>query len=117
MHTMDMESHAQTERARAGEQVFFDDPAIDRLLGVVMALAADYFVLKDRVRALEAQLARSGFVDPAAIASEPTGPEAGRIAAQAGEFAAALLAPVLGRQESASVSGKLSLRAPRRTTK
>lgn len=34
------------------EQVFFHDPAMDRLLGVVMALASEVFVLRQEVRRL-----------------------------------------------------------------
>lgn len=34
------------------EQVFFRDPAMDRLLGVVMALASEVFVLRQEVRRL-----------------------------------------------------------------
>lgn len=35
------------------EQTFFADPAIDRLLGVTMALAAEVYVLRSRLLALE----------------------------------------------------------------
>jgi len=30
------------------EQIFFNDPALDRAFGVVMALATEVYVLKDR---------------------------------------------------------------------
>jgi hypothetical protein len=38
--------------APPAEQVFFRDPAMDRLLGVVMALASEVFVLRQQVRLL-----------------------------------------------------------------
>ena len=38
------------------EQTFFDDPALDRAFGVVMALATEVYVQRDRLRALERQL-------------------------------------------------------------
>ena len=42
------------------EQTFFADPALDRAFAVVMALAQEVWVLKDRVAAMEAQLAERG---------------------------------------------------------
>ena len=107
---MDMEVTSR-RKTRLEEQVFFDDPALDRALGMLLALAMDHFVLKERVRALEAQLGANGFVDPAALSAAPTGPEAEAVSAQAEEFVAALMAPVLGRQQSASLPGKLRLSA------
>lgn len=73
------------------EQVFFDDPAIDRLAGVVYALAAETWVLRDRVRRLEAALA------PATLESAPE-PEG--LAEERKAFVAALMEPLLGRQKS-----------------
>ncbi len=53
------------------EQTFFADPALDRILGVVTALAGEVYVLRDRVRTLERVL--QGVLDPAALdAFEPT---------------------------------------------
>ena len=39
------------------EQTFFPDPALDRAFGVVMALATEVWVLRDRLAALEAFVA------------------------------------------------------------
>lgn len=36
------------------EQTFFQDPAFDRMMGVVMALAAEVFVLRQEVHRLSA---------------------------------------------------------------
>ena len=51
------------------EQVFFADPAIDRMMGVVMALAGEVYVLRDRVRAH----ASVSMVDASAVAEGPLG--------------------------------------------
>ena len=37
---------------RGPEQSFFADPALDRAMGVIMALATEVYVLRDRLRAL-----------------------------------------------------------------
>ncbi len=44
------------------EQQFFKDPAIDRLMGMVMALAAEVYILRDRTRALEEILENNGLL-------------------------------------------------------
>jgi hypothetical protein len=53
---------------------FFDDPAIDRLLGMLMELAADLARERYRRLALERRLAERGLVDPEeldALADDP----------------------------------------------
>lgn len=96
------------------EQLFFDDPAVDRLMGVVMALATEHYVLRDRVRALEQQLANTGHVDSAALAGKSTGAESAADHADAAAFAEELLRPLLGLQQAAGATGRFSLRARRR---
>ena len=49
------------------EQTFFADPAIDRLVGMVLALTAEVHVLRERTRLLEDALAKRGIVDPGAL--------------------------------------------------
>lgn len=83
------------------EQTFFDDPAIDRAFGVVMALATEVWVLKDRVMALEAALAETGTIDPATLDAEPSQTERAAQAAARQAFVAGLLDPLSGRQASA----------------
>lgn len=39
---------------------FFSDPAVDRILGVVMELAEEVYALRERVRALEGGSAEAG---------------------------------------------------------
>jgi hypothetical protein len=79
------------------EQVFFDDPAIDRLAGVVYALAAETWVLRDKVARLEAALAAKGVLAPDAL---ETAPEPEGIAEARKAFVAALMEPLMGRQKS-----------------
>lgn len=98
------------------EQLFFDDPAVDRLMGVVMALATEHYVLRDRVRALEQQLANAGHVDSAALAGKPVGAESATDHADAAAFAEELLRPLLGLQQAVGATGRFSLRT-RRTRK
>ena len=79
------------------EQTFFPDPALDRAFGVVMALAQEVWVLRDRVAGLEAQLAERGLVDVAKLDEEPrTDPRA----AERDAFVAHLLQNLLGAQQS-----------------
>jgi len=92
------------------EQLFFDDPAVDRLMGVVMALATEHYVLRDRVRALEEQLAGAGLIDPATLAGKPFAGETEADSADATAFAEELLRPLLGLQQAAGATGRFSLR-------
>ena len=50
------------------EQTFFEDPALDRAFGVVMALATEVYVLRNRQRALERLLEEARMLDRATIA-------------------------------------------------
>lgn len=86
-------------QARA-EQVFFADPALDRAFGVVMALATELQVLRDRVAALERQLERGGQLDRAALDAEPSADELAQSKADREAFVRHLMSPLLGRQAS-----------------
>ena len=97
------------------EQVFFDDPAVDRLMGVVMALATEHYVLRDRLRALEEQLAAAGHVDMARLAERAEDPEDVTDHSDAAEFAEELLRPLLGLQPAAGAGGRFSLKSRGRT--
>lgn len=92
---------------RRREQQFFPDAAIDRLMGTVMSLAVEHYVLLDRVQALESALARAKIVDPAALAAEPQDP-AERAAAQerAARLAASLLEPLMGIQHARGATAR-----------
>ena len=79
------------------EQAFFEDPALDRAFGVVMALAQEVWVLRDRVRAMEAQLAARGVLDAQKLGEEPMTDER---AAEREAFVANLMRQLLGEQQS-----------------
>lgn len=91
--------HTTPDGARP-EQTFFPDPAVDRVLGVVMALATEVYVLRDRTRALEAHLAARGQVDRAALDAEPDAEAAGAARADRDAFVAHLMQPFMGQQVS-----------------
>jgi hypothetical protein len=79
------------------EQTFFDDPALDRAFGVVMALAQEVWVLKDRVTAMEVQLAAHGVLDAKKLGEEPLSDER---AAEREAFVRNLMQHLLGEQQS-----------------
>ncbi|MGH8224308.1 MAG: hypothetical protein ACREQZ_15170 [Woeseiaceae bacterium] len=80
------------------EQQFFDDPAIDRLMASVMALAMEVFVLQSRLRALEGRLGESGVVDMDDL--HGNGEDLARQAAEAKAYSEHLLRPLLGLQDA-----------------
>ena len=82
------------------EQGFFDDPAIDRAFGVVMALATEVYVLRDRLAAVERLLDRKGVLARAELDREPEPDEALAGEAERTAFVAGLMEPLLGRQAS-----------------
>jgi hypothetical protein len=82
------------------EQTFFPDPALDRAMGVVMALATEVYVLRDRLFALERLLAESGTFDRARLDAAPTPEEAAASAADRDAFVNGLLSSVLALQAS-----------------
>lgn len=83
------------------EQTFFEDPATDRLLAMVMTLAAELAVTKDRLATLEAVLDTSGALDRDALDRfTPSAAEKARMDADRQAFAAALMECTLGRESS-----------------
>ena len=92
------------------EQQFFDDPAVDRLMGVLMALATEHAVLRDRVRALEGQLARAGQLDLKALDEAPTEEDLAAARTDQSAFAEALLRPLLGEQQALGATGRFTLK-------
>ena len=79
------------------EQTFFPDPALDRAFGVVMALAQEVWVLRDRMAAMEAQLADRGVLQIEKLNEEPAQDER---AAEREAFVAHLMQSLLGEQQS-----------------
>lgn len=49
------------------EQTFFQDPAIDRLMAMVMTLAAELHVTRDRLAVMEMMLEQGQPITPAAL--------------------------------------------------
>lgn len=80
------------------EQTFFADPALDRAFGVVMALATEVYVLRDRLAALESQLAQRGTLDPATLDAEPSAEERAARSADRAAFVAHLMQNLVGEQ-------------------
>ena len=91
---------AEADETARPEQTFFDDPAIDRAFGVVMALATEVYVLRDRVRALESLLIERGLIEAGALDAEPDPETLAHSAADRDAFVAHLLENLLGRQVS-----------------
>ncbi len=83
------------------EQVFFKDPATDRLLAMVMTLAAELHVTKDRLATLEMLLEKSKVVAPNALDTFiPAAQEAEKLKVEREAFVASLMQCTLGREVS-----------------
>lgn len=100
----------QSTKPPRAEQQFFADPAIDCLMASLMALATEHYVLRNRLVALEQELANAGILDIAALDNEPDEAELAINRADSNEFVAALLKPFLGLQEASGASGVFSLK-------
>lgn len=72
------------------EQQFFADPVLDRLMAVTMTLAAEVYILRERIDDLECTMA-------GAARSDETKPDR---RADAADFVQHLLAPLLGEQQA-----------------
>jgi hypothetical protein len=80
---------------------FFPDPNIDRVLGVVMELAAEVYVLRDRLHTVEDLLERGGTLHRADLdAYQPTDEERARRLAERDALIARILAPMTAESES-----------------
>ncbi|MFC3227916.1 hypothetical protein ACFOGJ_11780 [Marinibaculum pumilum] len=86
------------------EQTFFTDPALDRVMGVVMALATEVWVMKDRQAALERALAARGLDLADLLDAEPGDADRRAMAAEREAFVAHLMDNMLGRQVSLGAS-------------
>jgi hypothetical protein len=95
---------AENERDRGPEQTFFADPALDRAMGVIMALATEVYVLRERLAALEVRLAESGALAAGALDAEPSAEVLAAGAADRAAFVAHILEPLLGEAASKSLA-------------
>ena len=82
------------------EQTFFDDPALDRAFGVVMALATEVYVQRDRSRALERQLQKANVIKITDLDQEPSDAERQADALDREQFVEGLLINLLGSQQA-----------------
>ncbi|MAV87027.1 MAG: hypothetical protein CMM67_02145 [Rhodospirillaceae bacterium] len=82
------------------EQIFFNDPALDRAFGVVMALATEVYVLKDRQTALERILSRNGLLDLELLDAEPSEEERLNSKSDREQFVYHLMQSLTGKQVS-----------------
>jgi hypothetical protein len=80
---------------------FFPDPNVDRVLGVVLELAAEVYVLSDRVRTLEQALQRTGAISPMDLdAYVPTLEDLTHRRAARDALIARILAPMTAESDS-----------------
>ena len=82
------------------EQTFFDDPALDRAFGVVMALATEVYVQRDRLRALERQLQDANVIKIDDLDQAPSDAERQANAIDREQFVEGLLINLLGKQQA-----------------
>jgi hypothetical protein len=86
------------------EQTFFEDPALDRAFGVVMALATEVYVLRNRARALERKLEQAGVLVPGELDGEPSEDEREAEAGDRDAFVEGLMISLLGKQQAKGAS-------------
>ncbi|MBT6276563.1 MAG: hypothetical protein HOI95_20810 [Chromatiales bacterium] len=80
------------------EQTFFEDPAVDRAIGMIMVLAAELYVARDHNRVLESLLVDKGILDADEVARfVPNASQAAAWETERDAFVAALMANVEGR--------------------
>lgn len=80
---------------------FFPDPNVDRVLGVVLELAAEVHVLRDRLATVELLLERQGTLTRADLdAFTPDPAEAAERQARRDAFVRRLLAPMTEQADS-----------------
>lgn len=85
----------------APEQTFFTDPALDRAVAMIMTLAAELYVVKDRLRSLEVHLAQRNLLDEGALDHYvPDAEERESLAAERTAYVRELMRCVLGEQAS-----------------
>ena len=82
------------------EQQFFDNPALDRAFGVVIALATEVYVLRDRQRAIERALANTGTINLDTLNAEPSEEERVANKLDRDKFVKHLMENLLGAQAS-----------------
>jgi hypothetical protein len=80
---------------------FFPDPNVDRVLGVVLELAAEVYVLRDRLQTLERVLEQSDSLSRADLVQyEPSETERAERLAARDALIARILAPMTAEADS-----------------
>jgi hypothetical protein len=80
---------------------FFPDPNVDRVLGVVMELAAEVYVLRERLSSVERVLERGGTLVRANLESyQPTPEERAQRLVERDALIARILAPMTAESDS-----------------
>jgi len=103
---------AKLDKRNEPELNFFESPSIDRLAQMLLVMASELHVLRDRVRSLEFMLAREGALDIDALdCFEPTPAEAETLGRERDAFVAHLYEVIDGRAKS--TSGRFSSSANR----
>jgi hypothetical protein len=97
--------------AREPEQHFFADPALDRAVAMIMTLAAELYVVKDRLRSLEVVLQQSHILQEGALDGYvPEAAERERVDAERTAYVRELMRCVLGEQVSKGAPADLARR-------
>lgn len=85
------------------ELVFFESESVDRLAQMLMVMASELHVLRDRVRCLEFMLADKGQLEPSALDHfTPTEAQATLLKSEREAFVAHLFEVLDGRAKSTS---------------
>lgn len=93
--TLPFETMKREEPGRMTEMTFFDDPAVDKLLGIVLNLGSEVFMLRSQFQAIEQLLDDRGVVTKADVAALGENEEFRRgLQAESRAFAAHLLGPL-----------------------
>lgn len=92
----------------APEQTFFDDPALDIAVAMIMTLATELQVTRDRLRSLEVLLEKQGVLTADALDGyEPTDEESKRLSSDRAAFVASLFEVIKRRQASKGAADDL----------
>ena len=102
---------AKTAKRDEPELMFFDTPGMDRLAQMVLVMASELHVLRDRVRCMEFMLAEQGHLDIAALEHfQPNDAQAAALASERDAFVSHLMEVLDGRAKS--TSGRFPPRSP-----
>jgi len=97
-----------TKPVPAPEQTFFDDPALDIAVAMIMTLATELQITRDRLRSLEVLLEKQGLLAAYALDSyEPDEEESTRLGTDREAFVASLLEVIKRQQASKGAADDL----------